>query len=246
MEQNMKFRMLESIGTVYEEAKKCKLAPAFFEKVDSELKYLSEYFKVSPNQSLIIAMVFALNYKGRNVDLKDLIEYFDCNPMKLLEFSDDFEELYSKGILAKEISDHEPNLVLVNDQFYVNKKISEAILNNKSFPKIEKEVFKDVVQFLSNISELGWKREQREISTNQLLVQTEYLISSYLSFPVIKKVNDFQLNKTDAFVYLYLMWNTLSGCDGISINVVERVIFDNRLEGVSYIQEIINNNCDYL
>jgi hypothetical protein len=43
-------------------------------------------------------MVFALNYKGDTVDLNDLIEYFDCNPMKILEYSDDFEYLHKVGI----------------------------------------------------------------------------------------------------------------------------------------------------
>ena len=63
MEQNIKVKLLESIGNVYEQSKNCKLESAFYEKVDAELKHLSDYFKVSLNQSLIVAMVFALNYK---------------------------------------------------------------------------------------------------------------------------------------------------------------------------------------
>jgi hypothetical protein len=39
MEQNIKFRLLESIGKVYEQSKDCKLDSAFFEKVDAELKH---------------------------------------------------------------------------------------------------------------------------------------------------------------------------------------------------------------
>ena len=104
MEKDIKFRLLESIGKVYEQSKECKLDSFFFDKVDNELKQLSDYFEVSRNQSFIIALVFALNYKGDTVDLKDLIEYFDCNPMKILEYSDDFEALYSIGIFNKQKS----------------------------------------------------------------------------------------------------------------------------------------------
>ena len=100
MEKNLKLRLLESIGKVYEQSKDCKLEPAFFEKVESELEFLSEYLKVTCHQAFIVAMVFALNYHGDLVDLNELIRYLDCNPMKILEFSDDFEILLSKEILS--------------------------------------------------------------------------------------------------------------------------------------------------
>lgn len=65
-------------------------------------------------------MLFSLNYKGDTVDFKDLTEYFDCNPMKLLEYSSDFENLYSKGIFIKEKSRHGIKLDLSNGRFAIN------------------------------------------------------------------------------------------------------------------------------
>lgn len=131
MKENIKLRLLESIGKVYEESKNCKLDKAFFEKVDAELKHLSDYFKVTRNQALIAAMIFALNYKGDAVDLKDLTGYFDCNPMKLLEFSDDFEALHSKGIIKKRKLSQTLNVSLSNDLFAINYN------NNISFNEIK-------------------------------------------------------------------------------------------------------------
>ena len=64
MEQNIRIRLLESIGKIYEESKNCKLESAFFEKVEKELSELSNYFEISHTQSLLVAMVFSLNYKG--------------------------------------------------------------------------------------------------------------------------------------------------------------------------------------
>ena len=101
MESITKKQILESIGKVYEQSKNCKLENSFFESIKSELDILSQYFKTSDNQTFFIAMVFALNYKGDTVDLNDLIEYFDCNPMKILEYSDDFEYLHKVGIFEK-------------------------------------------------------------------------------------------------------------------------------------------------
>ena len=147
MEQNIRIRLLESIGKIYEESKDCKLEPAFFEKVEKELTELSNYFGISLTQSLLVAMVFSLNYKGDTVDFKDLTEYFDCNPMKLLEYSSDFDSLYAKGIFKKEKSRHGIKLALSNDQFTINEKVTEAILNNMPLPKLGDEEVSDIFEF---------------------------------------------------------------------------------------------------
>jgi len=241
MEQNIKFRLLESIGKVYEQSKDCKLDSAFFEKVDAELKHLSDYFKVSRNQSLIVAMVFALNYKGDTVDLKDLIEYFDCNPMKLLEFSDDFEALYSKGIFKKQKSSHRVRLTLSNDQFTINEKITEAILNNKPMPVIERERIKDVIELLEKFHKLGEQRDNEELSTFELFAQTKELISSNLHFPLIKKINDYQFSIEDTYLFFYLIWKTITGNETTDIGRATEGIFDNPSERVNYVQKIMSN-----
>jgi SpoVK/Ycf46/Vps4 family AAA+-type ATPase len=241
MEQNIKVRLLDSIGKVYEQSKECKLDSAFFEKVEEELKYLSDYLKVTRNQSFIIAMVFALNYKGDTVDLKDLIEYFDCNPMKILEYSDDFEALYAKGIFNKLKSKHRVRLALSNDQFSINEKITEAILNNKPMPVIEKEGFKDVIEVLEKLHKLGEQRDNDEITTYELFAQTKDLISSNLHFPLIKRINDYQFNIEDTYLYVYLIWKTITGNESTDIGRATEGIFDNPSEKVNYVQKIMSN-----
>ncbi|HNX22307.1 MAG TPA: hypothetical protein PKG88_08075, partial [Bacteroidales bacterium] len=62
MEKNIKFRVLDSIGKIYEKSKECKLEDTFFSKIDKELSFLSEYFRTTKSQSFFISLVFALNY----------------------------------------------------------------------------------------------------------------------------------------------------------------------------------------
>ena len=68
MEQTIKIRLLECIGNIYEVSRDCKLETAFFDQVDKELTELSNYFGISHTQSLLMAMVFSLNYRGDTVD----------------------------------------------------------------------------------------------------------------------------------------------------------------------------------
>lgn len=246
MEQNIRIRLLESIGKIYEESKDCKLEPAFFEKVEKELTELSNYFGISLTQSLLVAMVFSLNYKGDTVDFKDLTEYFDCNPMKLLEYNSDFENLYSKGIFIKAKSNHRINVALSNYQFSVNDKVTEAILNNMPLPQLGEEVAKDIIELLEKIYELGLQRDEDEISTELLFDQIMNLIRNNLHYPLIKMADDFNFNIEDTYLYLYLIWKTLNGYESVDIERTISGIFENRTQKIKYVQKIISSENDLI
>ncbi len=241
MEQNIRIRLLESIGKIYEESKNSKLEPAFFETVENDLNVLSEYFGISSTQSLLVAMVFSLNYKGNTVDFNDLTEYFDCNPMKLLEYSSDFENLYSKGIFKKEKSRHRIKLALSNDQFTINEKVTEAILNNMPLPKLGDEEVGDVFEFLENIYKIGERRDGDEISTNELLLQSIQLVNSNLHFPLIKMVNDYNFKPEDIYIYLYLIWKTICGNELVDLNRMVEGVFDKPTRRIQYVQKVMSN-----
>lgn len=246
MEQNIKIRLLESIGKIYEESKNSKLEPAFFEKVEKELTELSNYFGISLTQSLLVAMVFSLNYKGDTVDFKDLTEYFDCNPMKLLEYSSDFESLYSKGIFIKEKSRHRIKLALSNDQFTINEEVTEAILNNMPLPKLGDEEIGDVFEFLEYIYKIGERRDDDEISTTELLLQTIQLVNSNVHFPLIKMVNDYNFKPEDTYVFLYIIWKTLCGIESVDVDRTSNAVFDNPTQKIKYVQKIMSNENDLI
>lgn len=246
MEQTIKIRLLECIGKIYDEAKDCKLESAFFEKVKKELTELSNYFGISDIQSLLVAMVFSLNYKGNTVDFNDLTEYFDSNPMKLLEYSDDFANLYSKGIFIKEKSNHRLKLALSNDQFTINEKVTEAILNNLPLPKLNEEETGDVIELLEKIYKIGQQRDDDEISTAELLLHTKQLVNYSVHFPLIKMVNDFNFKPEDTFVYLYLIWKTLSGNESVDIERTVKGVFDNPSQRIKYVQKIMSKENDLI
>jgi hypothetical protein len=241
MDQNVKLGLLKSIGKIFEQACECKLELAFFGNVDAELRLLSEYLEVSKNQAFIVAMVFALNYKGHTVDLKDLVDYLDCNPMRLLEFSEDFETLYARGVFKKQKTTHRVHITLSNDQFTIHEKITEAILNSNPMPLIEQEVFRDAIDLLEKCYQLGEQRDSEEISTFDLFQQTKDLIASHLHFPLIKKIHDFQFAIEDTYLLMYVIWKTITGRETIDIGRATTGIFDNTSRRVKYVQRIVSN-----
>ena len=242
MEQNIKLNILKSIGEVYEQSKECKLTSSHFEKMANELTLLSEYFNTSQNQSFFIAMVFALNYKGDTVDLNDLIEYFDCNPMKLLEFSDDFEELNSRGIFEKQKSRHRMKLAGTNDQFIINEQISKAILQNKPMPELQKDKHNDIIDFLEKLFRIGETREENELPTIVMFLKIERLLSENQHFVLIEKIQQNNYEVEDSYLYLYLIWKTLSGNKTIDISRTLEKFYDNPSERLNYMQKIVSGN----
>lgn len=238
METREKFKLLDCIGKLYENSKKCKLEESFFRENDSELSKLSEYFGTSKSQSFFIAIVFTLNYKGDTVDLNDMIKYFDCNPMKLLEYNEDFTYLHSKAIFKKELSRHRVKVAGANDQFTINESICEAILNNEPMPEIKSEIT-DIFELLEEIYELGQKRDDKEINSHQLFKSVVDLLEEHKDFQLLQKLQIFELDLNDKLLYLYLIWKTITGRESCDIERALEAFFDRPTKRVNYMQDLL-------
>lgn len=237
MTTNSKFRILNCIGEVYEEAKNSKFKDDFFSKADNNLIELANYFGTSKTQSFFIAMVFTMNYKGNSVDFNDLIDYFDCNPTNLLKFTDDFKFLEDKCIFIKSKSRHRANVSFANFQYSINEKISEAILNNQSMPKVEIEI-KDILEVLEQIYNTTIKREQDDLNTLHLVVVTEQLLETYSEFQLIKTIKNYKLETEDILLYIYVIWKTISGVETCDLETVLEKIFSNATDRIRYLQSV--------
>ncbi|MFZ4414850.1 MAG: AAA family ATPase, partial [Bacteroidales bacterium] len=246
METNTKIRILQSIGKVYEESKESKLEDSLFEKIDGILTELSEYFNVSKIQAFFLAHVFVLNYKGDSVDINDLVKYFDCNPMKLLEYSEDFEFLHTKGFLVKKKSNHRLNIANFNDQFIVNEKITFAIIQNEAIPEIKNDFFDNIFDVLEEIYNLGNSREEGEISTMLLFIKTKNIIESNQKLSFLQKVHKMRLPLSENYLFLYIIWKRIIGKNTVYIERAVDEIFDKASLRARYIQNLIAKENDLI
>lgn len=240
MEKEIKLKMLTNIGKVYEASKKCKLSDSIFKKVDKELGFLSAYFGTTKTQSLFIAIILTLNYKGDSVDLNDLIKYFECNPMRLLEFSDELQHLHASGILVKQKSNHRLKMAGTNDQFTINEKISLAILQNEPMPSVNQESKPEtILDLLEKLYELSEKREQEEYTTRHLMSKARMELSMNSDFPLVKRFKALCLSSTEKYIYAYIIWKTLQGFDLVGVSNTVEAIFDRAAARINYMQELV-------
>lgn len=243
MKQNSKQRLLKCIGKVYEQAKECKLEEAFFKQAARELNVISDYFHTSSKQSLIVALVFALNYDQSCSNLQALIKYLGCNPMKFLEYGDEMEDLFTKEIIQKQDTS-EKGLIMLSStmDIILNQKILEAIMKNESMPSLKKEKPKNQLEVLEAFYLLVEQRDEEEISSIDLFVETERLFHSSLYYPLFKRINEQNLDMEDLTIYLYVIWRTIIGDDKTDLERALRGIFDNTPQRIVYLHAILKRN----
>lgn len=232
--------ILESIGTLYENAKECKLDASFFEKNKSQLELLANYFGGSENQALLIAIVFSLNYKGDTVDIRDLIDYFDCNPMRMLSFHEDIESLVQRNLFKKVERRNRFDVLGTSSQYTVERSVSQAILKNQSIAISKSNEKEDIFSLLEKIYNLGKQRDDEEISTLELLGTTDELIDNNLEFPLIKTIDSFSAAISDKFLYIYLIWKTITGNESSDLGRVIEGIFENASTRLKYMQGFLS------
>ena len=240
MEENLKTSVLKSMGSVFEQSRNCKLNDAFLKKSEPELRSIAGYFQVSQEQALLIAVLFALNYKEYNVTLLDLVSHFDCNPMKMLEYSGHFETLFSRGILQSKGEYHKAGLPSTGESLIFNNMIVQAVVNNSPVPEITRQEPKNIIDLLEQFYLLGFQRSEEEITTRFLFMQAEDLIRSNLHYPLIKKIDDYHFCIEDTFLLIYLIWKTLSGHETVDIETALKGTFDNAPKRINYMQQIIS------
>lgn len=188
---------------------------------------------------MLIAVLFALNYKEYNVTLLDLVSHFNCNPMKMLEYSGHFETLYSRGILQVKSDYHKAGLPSTGESLMFNYMVVQAVVNNSPVPEIVRQEPKSIVDLLEQFYLLGLQRSEEEIPTQFLFRKAEELIRSNLHYPLIKKIDDYHFCIEDTFLFIYLIWKTLSGQESVDIETALKGTFDNVPKRINYMQRLI-------
>lgn len=230
---------VDCIAKVYEQAKESKLESEFFNTIENELVQLAEYFKCSNEQSFLLAMAIALSIKGDTIELKCLIDYFDCNPLKMVNFKKHFDELVDNNFLHRPTQRNWRAKFYNNEEYIINKEVMEAIIQNKPIPDLQKKTYNDVLELLEKIANMVEKRENGEISTSELFKLSEALLHSNQHFPLIKKIVEHKLDLANSYFYCYLIWKVLTGNKTIDIGISVKEIYDSDPKRVCYIQNLL-------
>ncbi len=228
MSQN---KIISNIKIVYKKAKNCQLNDMFFLSINDELVILSKFFRVTKIQAFFIAMIFALNNKKNSVDFNDLSEYFNCDPIEVLEFYDCFDFLRANDFII--MCSNDSRLFDYYSYFGIDSKISIAILFNKPFP-IKNKKYNDVFDLLEKLFSLSIKRSVGHFSTNEMLKKMKKIIHKNSHFKLIQEIISFNFSKIDTYLLFYLLWSFICGVEIIGVNYLLEQVFDTKPKRLKY------------
>ena len=242
MEPNLKFKVLRSIGKVFEESRESKLADNIFDKLQNELNELSDYFKVTKIQAFFLAHIFALNYQGDSVDISDLGKHFNCNPMKILEYSDEIADLNKKGIIKKSKSSHRIQIAMTNDQFIIDENIAKAVIANQPIKdkwNKNQEVDIKLIDILEKLYQIGLMRSEEKIETIELFSEISVIIMKNINFPFFASLEEWDCCYSDKYLFVYLCWKFFNREEEVELQKAANGIFDSITDKLTFVKTFI-------
>ncbi len=237
---NLKSQLLKSFENVYEHSRKSRLEESCFQKLKPDLAVITDYFDVSQSQALFVGLVFGLGYELSRLDMNDIVAHLECNPMKMLTYNGDIDELYLKGILQNRKYGVNSGRMDMGRGIAINHKIVEAVLAGKPIPELKIDAFSDFLQILEHIASLCDEVEEETMQYSTMLSDVERILEGTRKFTMVKRVLDLKLSKQDIVVYFYTMWRAVLGDDEVDIGRFLEDIITLNLARARYLQTFVS------
>ncbi len=229
----------ELIGSIYEQSKHCGLDDAFFEKIDDDLEVLSSYFKTTKIQAFFIANLIPMSFQDRFITIRQLITYYNSNPMTMLNHMPELEALCKLGFIKKARATKSRRSSISNE-YTVSEVVIESISLGKEI-ELGKNTFSDIYQILQYIFELWQKVEEEEIDARSSIEELQITLDTNQSVPLLQRIISFDLNILDTFLFLIIIWRTLMGSQTVNLERITESFFDHHSSRIKYLRSFLSS-----
>jgi hypothetical protein len=121
----------------------------------------------------------------------------------------------------------------------VDKRITEAILNNQPFPEPEKQEAETILDVLELIDALVSRKQGEGIAQRLMLFKLRSILAANKHFALLKRLDSFDLSLQDQFLFLNVLWKTLQGANAVELSSAIDSVFDRSSQKINYIQSIL-------
>jgi hypothetical protein len=232
---------LNAIISIYEQAKDSKFSQSFLESIQIDSNSLQEYFKLDANESILLALFIAIELEEGTVDLQKLAAHIGCSKLKILLFKPIFDNFCQIGIL--DIDQMQIRLRLLGNRsinYLVNKTLVDAILEQNPMPVINKTPPNDIFELLELVYKLGLERDDDKIDTSRILSSLVEYLKVNSQFPLVQKLNDFNLDIQDKFIFLHVVWKAVTGYFSDDLFRTLEGIYDSSSKRFSELQKFLD------
>ncbi len=187
--------VLEAFEYIVEAARDSKFSEKFFEKSSLNIKYASRKLKLSPMQTILLA-IFVDNSEDFSIRISDIASYIGCRPAKILRLSSDIDALEEKHYLR---ASHSHNSLSYRVPFDALK----ALKKNQPFI-YKMEAITDLHTFFDRFNDLMKDMGDDEITHDKLLSLTnEYLLEIKDSY-FVRTFKGFKFHEEEILIFIYM------------------------------------------
>jgi hypothetical protein len=149
---------------------------------------IASFLRITPVQAVFFSCFTELSLQ-RAVTLETLSKHLRCSVLRLINCMNEFEALEKKGYLQKSFRKKGRKHTYTDMSFSVPHHVIEA-LRKGDRSMLESSVKFDLPGFLRQISDLVDERQDSQINTPQLVVETDFLIANNRHLPFVSFVDD--------------------------------------------------------
>jgi SpoVK/Ycf46/Vps4 family AAA+-type ATPase len=177
------FNVLKKITQIAKKLENSQLEENKLAEINQPLNDLALYLNVTPSQSMVFAILFILQVKLYNIDLRDIVNFLDINFIDSLNFKADIDGLLAAGLI--EIEMHGRNKSKNNNfgkcNITIKTEVSESIYTNEKLPEF-KNCKLDIYDFVRTVSNYIEERNEQKFDTNELfdLIKDLELVNNHL------------------------------------------------------------------
>jgi len=239
---NTQKRVLNSIGQVYEKSADTRLEDELLKNLKEDLSFLSEYFKISDQESFFLSLIIGLNIKMDTVDYEDISKHLGCNPMKILSHNNIFENLVQKGYIDKVRNSGLSHRLSRRFSLRLNPDLIDAIMQDIPIPNVEQIPHLKLIELLEKLHDMNEKRDNDNELTQIMLNKAVHYFESHNDIEFIAQLNQILPEISDRYIFVYVVWKVLSGNGTPDLSNMVNDIFDEKHTAVRKLQSFADGS----
>jgi hypothetical protein len=236
--------LIEAINVVYKDSKGQKLSPENLAQLKPSLRIIAGYLNVTQEQALIFALIVVDSYSGDTVNINEICRHLDVNTTTVIQYYDAFEKLEERSFLISKPKRMESSEIITNKEFIAHHEVANAILKHEECPKIQKKKIISLIDAFGEIYSLVEKLESDDISRGEFKRAMSKLYKELSRFDFVNKMKVLGLQDVEFAVLVYVVWNVLSGSNGVDVERLTKSMFGSPSERMNFLQELKKSESD--
>lgn len=187
--------VLESFEYIVELAENSNLDDDFFQKAATHIKYASRKLKLTPMQTVLLAM-FVDRSEDRSIRISEIANYSGCRTTKILRLSDDVDVLEEKRYVRAARSRGSLSYRVPTD-------VLKSLRKGEPYVYIPIHV-KDTSSFFSRFNSLMKEMDDDELNHDQLRNDTLGMLDDIPETVFARNLKRMNLDDEDALLFIFM------------------------------------------